>query len=302
MSAEKTIKVQGGISWRSCMFSWECQKQHEGAWKPSRRRRSGSDWRKFQLFTIFMLSDKSVDGSLSRSLLSHLQNAVWWTDCHIWSHVCVSSLLLAAFPASGSVLSIGEGGFWEGSTRGQVGWFPADCVEEIQAKAADERSCKLDHLGELVGGGTFIMWDTGLWCSPTSVQTEQAGIQPMEALPSWCGVKARGFLLQRLCCMCPCPPVCLSSCLFPSPQAELHKAKCYITLLTQLCSYFLWVQANEHITPCSIPHKYPILCSSFHWLKLLSERCQRVFTKACLLSAMFHTRLSFAWISLSGNF
>uniref|UniRef100_A0A3P9HGH0 SH3 and multiple ankyrin repeat domains 2a n=1 Tax=Oryzias latipes TaxID=8090 RepID=A0A3P9HGH0_ORYLA len=38
------------------------------------------------------------------------------------------------------VLSIGEGGFWEGSARGQVGWFPADCVEEIQAKAADERS------------------------------------------------------------------------------------------------------------------------------------------------------------------
>ncbi|CAG5849883.1 unnamed protein product [Menidia menidia] len=39
------------------------------------------------------------------------------------------------------VLSIGEGGFWEGSARGLVGWFPADCVEEIPAKAADERSC-----------------------------------------------------------------------------------------------------------------------------------------------------------------
>ncbi|XP_077446537.1 SH3 and multiple ankyrin repeat domains protein 2-like isoform X3 [Stigmatopora argus] len=38
------------------------------------------------------------------------------------------------------VLSIGEGGFWEGSTRGQVGWFPADCVEEILAKAIEERS------------------------------------------------------------------------------------------------------------------------------------------------------------------
>nr|XP_048711882.1 SH3 and multiple ankyrin repeat domains protein 2 isoform X3 [Caretta caretta] len=32
------------------------------------------------------------------------------------------------------VLSIGEGGFWEGSTRGLVGWFPADCVEEVQCK------------------------------------------------------------------------------------------------------------------------------------------------------------------------
>ncbi|XP_077569311.1 SH3 and multiple ankyrin repeat domains protein 2-like [Stigmatopora nigra] len=38
------------------------------------------------------------------------------------------------------VLSIGEGGFWEGSARGQVGWFPADCVEEILAKAIEERS------------------------------------------------------------------------------------------------------------------------------------------------------------------
>uniref|UniRef100_A0A8C7DA03 SH3 and multiple ankyrin repeat domains 2b n=1 Tax=Oncorhynchus kisutch TaxID=8019 RepID=A0A8C7DA03_ONCKI len=28
------------------------------------------------------------------------------------------------------VLSIGEGGFWEGSARGNVGWFPAECVEE----------------------------------------------------------------------------------------------------------------------------------------------------------------------------
>lgn len=47
--------------------------------------------------------------------------------------VCLSAI---------SVLSIGEGGFWEGSARGQVGWFPADCVEEIPAKASDERSCK----------------------------------------------------------------------------------------------------------------------------------------------------------------
>ncbi|XP_037103207.1 SH3 and multiple ankyrin repeat domains protein 2b isoform X4 [Syngnathus acus] len=38
------------------------------------------------------------------------------------------------------VLSIGEGGYWEGSARGQVGWFPADCVEEILAKATEERS------------------------------------------------------------------------------------------------------------------------------------------------------------------
>ncbi|KAM5183911.1 SH3 and multiple ankyrin repeat domains protein 2 isoform 2-T2 [Callospermophilus lateralis] len=32
------------------------------------------------------------------------------------------------------VLSIGEGGFWEGSARGHIGWFPAECVEEVQCK------------------------------------------------------------------------------------------------------------------------------------------------------------------------
>ncbi|XP_036440701.1 latent-transforming growth factor beta-binding protein 4-like [Colossoma macropomum] len=37
------------------------------------------------------------------------------------------------------VLSIGEGGYWEGSARGHVGWFPADCVEEIPAKPNEER-------------------------------------------------------------------------------------------------------------------------------------------------------------------
>ncbi|KAM4617556.1 SH3 and multiple ankyrin repeat domains protein 2 isoform 2-T2 [Discoglossus pictus] len=37
------------------------------------------------------------------------------------------------------VLSIGEGGFWEGSVRGHVGWFPAECVEEIQPKPNEGR-------------------------------------------------------------------------------------------------------------------------------------------------------------------
>lgn len=56
-------------------------------------------------------------------------------------------LLVSTLPPLGPVLSIGEGGFWEGSARGQVGWFPADCVEEIPAKATEERSCKSNHRG-----------------------------------------------------------------------------------------------------------------------------------------------------------
>ncbi|XP_077451866.1 SH3 and multiple ankyrin repeat domains protein 3 isoform X4 [Stigmatopora argus] len=37
------------------------------------------------------------------------------------------------------VLSIGEGGFWEGSVKGRTGWFPADCVEEVQIRQLDPR-------------------------------------------------------------------------------------------------------------------------------------------------------------------
>lgn len=38
-----------------------------------------------------------------------------------------------------TVLSIGEGGFWEGSVKGRTGWFPADCVEEVQMRQYDPR-------------------------------------------------------------------------------------------------------------------------------------------------------------------
>uniref|UniRef100_A0A3P8UBZ8 SH3 and multiple ankyrin repeat domains protein 3 n=1 Tax=Amphiprion percula TaxID=161767 RepID=A0A3P8UBZ8_AMPPE len=37
------------------------------------------------------------------------------------------------------VLSIGEGGFWEGSVKGRTGWFPAECVEEVQMRQYDPR-------------------------------------------------------------------------------------------------------------------------------------------------------------------
>ncbi|XP_041671757.1 SH3 and multiple ankyrin repeat domains protein 1-like isoform X1 [Cheilinus undulatus] len=29
------------------------------------------------------------------------------------------------------VLSVGEGGYWEGTVKGRTGWFPSDCVEEV---------------------------------------------------------------------------------------------------------------------------------------------------------------------------
>lgn len=48
------------------------------------------------------------------------------------------------------VLSIGEGGFWEGSARGHIGWFPAECVEEVQCKPRDSQAGK--------AGGTVAAW------------------------------------------------------------------------------------------------------------------------------------------------
>lgn len=50
-------------------------------------------------------------------------------------------LLTPSFSLS-PVLSIGEGGFWEGSARGHIGWFPAECVEEVQCKPKDSQAGK----------------------------------------------------------------------------------------------------------------------------------------------------------------
>ncbi|TSO57269.1 SH3 and multiple ankyrin repeat domains protein 1 [Bagarius yarrelli] len=37
------------------------------------------------------------------------------------------------------VLSVGEGGFWEGTVKGQTGWFPAECVEEVLPQNEEKR-------------------------------------------------------------------------------------------------------------------------------------------------------------------
>ncbi|XP_029977753.1 LOW QUALITY PROTEIN: SH3 and multiple ankyrin repeat domains protein 1-like [Sphaeramia orbicularis] len=38
------------------------------------------------------------------------------------------------------VLSVGEGGYWEGTVKGRTGWFPSDCVEEVASLSKDNRS------------------------------------------------------------------------------------------------------------------------------------------------------------------
>ncbi|XP_068610359.1 LOW QUALITY PROTEIN: SH3 and multiple ankyrin repeat domains protein 1-like [Brachionichthys hirsutus] len=38
------------------------------------------------------------------------------------------------------VLTVGEGGYWEGTAKGRTGWFPSDCVEEVAGLSKDGRS------------------------------------------------------------------------------------------------------------------------------------------------------------------
>uniref|UniRef100_A0A670ZV11 SH3 and multiple ankyrin repeat domains 3 n=1 Tax=Pseudonaja textilis TaxID=8673 RepID=A0A670ZV11_PSETE len=56
---------------------------------------------------------------------------------------CLTSVDLTLLPPPFSpppaVLSIGEGGFWEGTVKGRTGWFPAECVEEVQMRQFDAR-------------------------------------------------------------------------------------------------------------------------------------------------------------------
>ncbi|KAL7886945.1 hypothetical protein AOLI_G00046660 [Acnodon oligacanthus] len=37
------------------------------------------------------------------------------------------------------VLSVGEGGFWEGTVKGRTGWFPSECVEEVLPQSQEPR-------------------------------------------------------------------------------------------------------------------------------------------------------------------
>nr|XP_042703481.1 SH3 and multiple ankyrin repeat domains protein 1 [Chrysemys picta bellii] len=61
------------------------------------------------------------------------------------------------------LLSVGEGGFWEGQVKGRVGWFPSDCVEEVQTKTQDgkqeSRSDKAKRLFRHYTVGSYDSFD-----------------------------------------------------------------------------------------------------------------------------------------------
>lgn len=68
---------------------------------------------------------------------------------------CLASIDLTLPP---TVLSIGEGGFWEGTVKGRTGWFPAECVEEVQMRQFDARP------GKSLLGGEIEERQPGLGC------------------------------------------------------------------------------------------------------------------------------------------
>uniref|UniRef100_A0A8V5GV55 Uncharacterized protein n=1 Tax=Melopsittacus undulatus TaxID=13146 RepID=A0A8V5GV55_MELUD len=58
------------------------------------------------------------------------------------------------------VLSVGEGGFWEGQARGRIGWFPSECVEEVPARTPEEsRSDKAKRLFRHYTVGSYDSFD-----------------------------------------------------------------------------------------------------------------------------------------------
>ncbi|XP_011840984.1 PREDICTED: SH3 and multiple ankyrin repeat domains protein 3, partial [Mandrillus leucophaeus] len=65
------------------------------------------------------------------------QSKIRWR--RLRSALCRLSRSRAPTPSSRPMLSIGEGGFWEGTVKGRTGWFPADCVEEVQMRQHDPR-------------------------------------------------------------------------------------------------------------------------------------------------------------------
>ncbi|XP_054998994.1 SH3 and multiple ankyrin repeat domains protein 2 isoform X4 [Sorex araneus] len=76
------------------------------------------------------------------------------------------------------VLSIGEGGFWEGSARGHIGWFPAECVEEVQGKPTDAPAePRADRSKKLFRHYTVGSYDSFDAVSDCSVQDKTVVLQ-----------------------------------------------------------------------------------------------------------------------------
>ncbi|CAJ1056886.1 SH3 and multiple ankyrin repeat domains protein 3 [Xyrichtys novacula] len=79
------------------------------------------------------------------------------------------------------VLSIGEGGFWEGSVKGRTGWFPADYVEEVQMRQYDPRlETREDRTKRLFRHYTVGSYDNFTSYSDYIIEEKNAVLQKKE--------------------------------------------------------------------------------------------------------------------------
>uniref|UniRef100_UPI0037E9B71A SH3 and multiple ankyrin repeat domains protein 3 isoform X1 n=1 Tax=Semicossyphus pulcher TaxID=241346 RepID=UPI0037E9B71A len=80
------------------------------------------------------------------------------------------------------VLSIGEGGFWEGNVKGRTGWFPADCVEEVQMRQYDPRlETREDRTKRLFRHYTVGSYDNYTSYSDYVIEEKTAVLQKRES-------------------------------------------------------------------------------------------------------------------------
>lgn len=96
------------------------------------------------------------------------------------------------------VLSIGEGGFWEGQVKGRVGWFPSDCLEEVANRSQEGKQGEEGPWGHEVGAGRRMgwldwwSWKQGLKVRPPPPNSRKPQRQGQEAVPAL----HRGLLRQ----------------------------------------------------------------------------------------------------------
>lgn len=77
------------------------------------------------------------------------------------------------------VLSIGEGGFWEGQVKGRVGWFPSECLEEVANRSQEGKQGRVHPMGVPFTTAGHCSWFEGAPqrhppCPPTESRSDKA--------------------------------------------------------------------------------------------------------------------------------
>uniref|UniRef100_A0A3P9J3E0 SH3 and multiple ankyrin repeat domains 1 n=1 Tax=Oryzias latipes TaxID=8090 RepID=A0A3P9J3E0_ORYLA len=92
------------------------------------------------------------------------------------------------------VISVGEGGYWEGTVKGRTGWFPSDCVQEVAAPSKDKETRSEKAKRKLFRNVTVGAYDVSVFF-PLSLHPPL----PVIPLPSHSDyiIKEKTVLLQK---------------------------------------------------------------------------------------------------------